>query len=128
MEAQYQLSTGLLECFSTHAIFHFTGQRYDLPEALEFTKVVDLHYRNRKCVVISNRTITKKINPEVYTTYVSKSVVVVAIVSMSDDVREEAVAEQSLYNGAFTFFHSLEDAVRWGETVVKKVSLLAFRR
>lgn len=109
----------MLECFPTYAVFHFTGERYDFEEALEFTTVIDTHYKNRNCVVISSRQILKTVNPEVYSHFRSKSVVAVAIVSNCNEVREQVTQEQSHYTGAFTFFTTLEEAICWAETVVK---------
>jgi hypothetical protein len=121
MEAQYNLSTGVLECYPSYAVFHFTGQQYDMAEAAEFTTVIDTHYKDRQCVVIASRAMTKNINPEVYSKYGSKSVVAIAIVSTSEEVREQAVEEQALYKGAFTFFQDMEHAICWAETVIKPV-------
>tara|TARA_R100000353_G_C6476720_1_gene188005 strand:- start:107 stop:472 length:366 start_codon:yes stop_codon:yes gene_type:complete len=119
MERTYSLSSGILNCFPTYAIFDFTAERYDLKEAKEFGKVIDTHYKGRKCVVISTRKLTKSINPEVYTAVTSKSVIAIAIVSENEAVRKEAVKEQSLCQGAFSYFKTIDEAVNWADTVVK---------
>ena len=46
MEKQYELSTGILECYPLYAVFHFNSDFYDLEEAEELTKIIDSHYRD----------------------------------------------------------------------------------
>ncbi len=116
MEQEYKMSSGLLRCFPFYAIFDFTADSYDIDDAKEFLGVLDGHYKKRKCVVISSRKFTKNINPDVYKSGRSKAAVAIAIVSDNDEVREEAVQEQSLYDGAFSFFQNVQDAVNWATT------------
>ena len=87
MENKYQLSTGILECYPFYAVFHFNSDFYDHKEAEEFTKVIDSHYKGRKCVVVANRKMAKTVNPEVYGKGSSKSVVGIAIVSNNDRLK-----------------------------------------
>ena len=118
MEKQYELSTGILECYPLYAVFHFNSNFYDLEEAEELTKIIDSHYRGRKCVVISNREMAKTVNPIVYEKASSKSVVGIAIVSNNEDVKFEAMEEQGLFKGAFSYFKSIDEAADWAETVI----------
>jgi hypothetical protein len=118
MEKKYQLSTGELECYPFYAIFHFNAAFYDHAEAEELTRVIDSHYKGRKCVVISNREMEKKVNPEVYNSAKSKSVVGIAIVSNNEAVKNEAIEEQGLFEGAFSYFNTIEEASDWANTVV----------
>ncbi|MBG42659.1 MAG: hypothetical protein CL530_01705 [Aequorivita sp.] len=118
MENKYQLSTGILECYPLYAIFHFNASVYDLEEAEEFVGIIDSHYRGRKCVVVSNREMAKRVNPEVYNTAKSKSVVGIAIVSNNNAVKNEAIEEQGLFEGAFSYFQSIEEASDWAKTVI----------
>ncbi|MAZ72195.1 MAG: hypothetical protein CMC70_03515 [Flavobacteriaceae bacterium] len=119
MEKVYSLSSGELKCYGTYAIFDFTGHDYGVKEAEEFLAVLNTHYKNRTCVVISDRKLTKNINPEVYTAARSQAIMGIAIVSEDAGVREEAIIEQSLFDGAFSFFTTMEDAIGWSKTVVK---------
>lgn len=118
MEEKYELKTGILECYPAYAIFYFEGPHYDVAEAKEFVKVLDKHYKGRKCVVISNREMAKKVNPQVYQKAKSKSVVGIAIVSNNDTVKIEAYNEQSLFEGAFSYFETIDEATNWANTVV----------
>jgi|GEM_PF-1294036 len=117
MENKYQLSTGILECYPFYAVFHFNSDFYDHKEAEEFTKVIDSHYKGRKCVVVANREMAKTVNPEVYGNGSSKSVVGIAIVSNNDEVKNEAIEEQGFFNGAFSYFKTIEEAADWAHTV-----------
>ena len=86
MEKQYELSTGILECYPLYAVFHFNSDFYDLEEAEEKAS--------------------------------SKSVVGIAIVSNNEDVKFEAMEEQGLFKGAFSYFKSIDEAADWAETVI----------
>lgn len=118
MENKYELTTGVLECYPQYAIFHFNADFYDLEEAFEFSRVIDSHYGSRKCVIVSTREMAKHVNPEVYSRVKSKCVVGIAIVSSSESVKREAVEEQLHYDGAFSYFRTLEEAIDWSKTVV----------
>lgn len=118
MVKKYELSTGLLECYPFYAIFYFDAAHYDFAEAKELVKTLDTHYKGKKCVVISNREMAKKVNPNVYNSVKSKSVVGIAIVSNNEDVKSEAIEEQGLFEGAFSYFKSIKEATAWAETVV----------
>ncbi|MEM0518083.1 MULTISPECIES: hypothetical protein [Aequorivita] len=118
MEKKYELSTGILECYPFHALFYFKATAFNIAEAKELSKALDTHYRGRKCVVISTREFTKTINPLVYQEVPSKSVVGVAIVSNSENVKNEAIEEQGLFKGSFGYFNCIEEAANWAETVV----------
>ncbi|CAM3311930.1 hypothetical protein [Aequorivita lipolytica] len=118
MERKYELSTGILECYPLYAIFHFNAPFYDRDEAKEFVQTIDTHYKNRKCVVISNREMAKNVNPEVYNSVKSKCVIGIAIVSNSEIVKKEAYNEQGLFEGAFSYFGTIEEAEDWAKTVI----------
>tara|TARA_R110002050_G_scaffold9433_2_gene32777 strand:+ start:1137 stop:1496 length:360 start_codon:yes stop_codon:yes gene_type:complete len=118
MEKKYELSSGLLECYLNYAIFYFNAPQYDFAEAKELVKTIDNHYKGRKCVIISNREMAKNVNPKVYQKAKSKSVVGIAIVSNSETVKSEAYNEQSLFQGAFSYFETIEEAANWANTVV----------
>ncbi len=118
MENKYEISTGTLECYSNYVIFHFNAPVYEREQAKELTQVLDLHYKGRKCVVISNREMAKNVNPEVYKSIKSKTIVGIAIVSNNEAVRSEAYNEQELFRGAFSYFQSIEEAKGWADTVV----------
>ena len=118
MERKYDLSTGVLECYPLYAIFHFNAPFYDHDEAKELVQKLDSHYKDRKCVVISNREMAKNVNPEVYNNVKSKTVVGIAIVSKDEAVKNEAYEEQSLFGGAFSYFETIEEAADWAQTVI----------
>ena len=69
-------------------------------------------------MVVSNREMAKRVNPEVYNTAKSKSVVGIAIVSNNNAVKNEAIEEQGLFEGAFSYFQSIEEASDWAKTVI----------
>jgi uncharacterized protein YlxP (DUF503 family) len=61
----------------------------------------------------------ERVNPEVYNSIKSKSVVGIAIVSNNNAVKNEAIEEQGLFAGAFSYFQSIEEAADWVKTVVR---------
>lgn len=118
MEKIYQLSSGILECYPRYAVFHFNADFYGLDEAQEFSEVIDSHYKRRKCVIISNREMVARINPEVYKRGLSRSVIGIAIVSNNKEVQVQATEEQGLFDGSFSYFRTIDEAANWARTVV----------
>ena len=118
MEEQYEISTGTLQCYSNYVIFNFDAGVYEQAQAKEFIKAVDSHYKGRKCVVLANREMAEKVNPQVYKDIKSKSIVGIAIVSNNELVKSEAYNEQELFKGSFSYFKTLEEASDWANTVV----------
>lgn len=118
MEKKYKISTGTLECYPTYVLFNFDSGVYGQEQAKEFTNVVDSHYKGRKCVVVANREMAKKVNLEVYKDLKSKSIVGIAIVSNNEAVKAEAYKEQELFRGAFSYFQTIQEAAGWAETVI----------
>ena len=70
-----------------------------------------LLYRTEKC--------KKNIDPRTYLEVRSKSVIGVAIISTNEEVKQEAIKEQELYPGVFTYFKNLKEAVSWSSTIIK---------
>lgn len=118
MEKKYEISTGTLECYPTYVLFNFDAEVYEQEQARELTKVVDSHYKGRKCVIVANREMAKNVNPQVYKDLKSKSIVGIAIVSNNEAVRAEAYKEQELFRGAFSYFQTIEEAAGWAKTVI----------
>lgn len=98
MKNKYEISTGTLECYPNYVIFHFYAAIHEQEQAREFTKAVDSHYKGRKCVVVSDREMAEKVNPEVYKDIKSKSIVGISIVSNNDGVKNEAYKGQELFS------------------------------
>lgn len=118
MEEEFKISTGILECYSNYVIFHFNARFYEQKQAKEFINAVDAHYKGRKCVVLANRQMAEKVNPEIYKDVRSKSIVGIAIVSDNEAVKAEAYNEQELFKGSFSYFKTIDEASNWANTVV----------
>ncbi len=119
MERQYTTSAGILECFPNYALFTVHSEIISREAAKEVIKCTYDHYKNRKYVLISNRKKSYQVDSSAYKFINPKKIVGIALVSDDDNVKNDAMEKQLLYNGAFGFFATVEDAIDWAHTVVK---------
>ncbi|RZS99743.1 thymidylate synthase [Aquimarina brevivitae] len=84
--------------------------------AMEITNLLKEHYNGEQFILIANRTSHHAIDLNVYRGKILKNMIGFAIVSSDPLEKERATAEQSLWQGSFTFFTKLEDATSWAES------------
>ncbi|MCT8338862.1 hypothetical protein MG296_02250 [Flavobacteriaceae bacterium TK19130] len=118
-EKKYDTPYGILECYDCYAVFHLTSTDVSVELAEHVLGISNAHYKGRQYVFISEREFASNVDPEAYKYVNPKQMIGHAIVSESEDVRDEAVTEMDLYKGAVSFFSSVEEAANWAQTVVK---------
>ena len=119
MEAQYETPHGPMKCYANCLVFRLEGDGISKSAAKEIMSYAYKHYGKRKFVFISNREFASNIDPNAYTVINPKLMVGLAIVSAEDAVRQEAFNEQELFEGAFSYFKTIEEAIDWANRVVK---------
>jgi len=120
MKTSYTTPHGEMECFENYLIFRLSSNGITGKSAKEIMKYAYDHYDGKKFVFISSREFASNIEPKAYRAINPKYMVGLAIVSEIDAVKEEAVKEQQLFEGSFSFFKTEEEAANWADTVVKK--------
>ncbi|AXT62487.1 hypothetical protein D1816_19675 [Aquimarina sp. AD10] len=112
-----QLSYCHLTFKESHAILvMYEGSAITIENAKEITALLDEFYQGRKFVFITHRKYGHDIDLDVYKGKILKNMIGFAIVSNNPDEVERAVKEQSLWNEAFTFFTTLEEAENWASS------------
>ncbi|WP_432412722.1 thymidylate synthase [Rasiella sp. SM2506] len=119
MKATYQTPHGPMDCFKNCLIFKLVGTGISAIAAKEIMQYAYDHYGNNKFVFISNREFASNIDPKAYDAINPKLMVGLAIVSQEEAVKQEAIQEQQLYLGSFSYFKTVEEAKDWATTVVK---------
>ena len=119
MEALYKTPHGPMECYANYLVFRLEGDGISGKAAKEILAYAYDHYGTRKFVFIANREFASTIDPKAYTAINPDKMVGLAIVSAEDTVRQEAIQEQELFEGAFSYFKTVEEAIDWANTVVQ---------
>ncbi|MGJ8666972.1 MAG: thymidylate synthase [Patiriisocius sp.] len=108
-----------IECYDSYLVFTLKSKEITTDLAKEILGFADNHYKKRPYVFISNRAFSSNVDPNVYKEINTKVLVGIAIVSEDQEVRKETMREQQLFEGSFSFFKTVEDAIDWAKTVVK---------
>ncbi len=109
---------GILDFHKKFVVFNLTCDLLDKEIAKELLEITDAFYGQKQYVFISYRSFLTNIDPEAYSVINPKKLVGVAIVSDLEIVKHLSISEQRSYNGSFSFFQTIEDAMIWAETVV----------
>ena len=120
MEATYNTTHGIMECYKNCLVFHLTDDGITAESAKKIMGYAYTHYEKRPFVFISNRKFASNIHPEAYDAINPKLIIGLAIVSEDEAVKEEATNEMDLFEGSFSFFATLEAAIGWADTVVRE--------
>ncbi|GEQ85473.1 hypothetical protein ULMS_09810 [Patiriisocius marinistellae] len=115
----YKMDHGIMECFDVYLVYTLQGSEISAKIASEILRCADTHYQNKPYVFISNRAFSSDVDPKAYKEVNPKTMVGLAIVSEDASVKQEAVSEQHLYEGAFSFFKTVEQAIGWARTVIR---------
>lgn len=104
--------------FETHfAVLEMKEDRsVDIETAELITEALERYYKVEPFVLITYRKFHQPIDLNVYKGRILKNMIGFAIVSDNPEERRRAVAEQALWNNAFTFFTDLEEAKSWAES------------
>ncbi|MDC7994574.1 hypothetical protein [Altibacter sp. HG106] len=116
----YTTPFGTMQCFENYLVFHLEAENISRNEAKEIVSIAEGHFQKRKFVFISNRTLPSVISEEAYKEINLKYMVGIAIVSKNENTRTSAMTEQSWFDGSFSYFATVEEAVDWANTVVKQ--------
>lgn len=122
MEKLYETPHGSMECHDNYLIFRLSSNGITGKSAKEIMAYAYRHYGKRKFVFISNRPFASPIETTAYKAVNPKFMVGLAIVSEDEGVREEAMREQELFKGSFSYFKTINEAEGWANTVVRKLS------
>ena len=120
MKTSYQTPHGPMDCYKNCVVFKLTSEVVDAKAAMEIMQCAYDHYGNNPFVFISNRAFVSNIDPKAYDAVNAKQVIGLAIVSAEDAVKQEAMNEQQLYEGSFSYFKTVEEAKDWAKTVVRE--------
>lgn len=115
----YKTDYGTMECYHNYLVFNLTSVVITSVIAKEILVFANNYYGQKPYVFISNRAFSSDIDPKAYESIDHEVMVGIAIVSEMIAVKNDAVQEQLLYKGAFSFFKTVEQAVGWAKTVVK---------
>ncbi len=109
---------GSLRYFDTYVIGMLNDNvEVNTAVAKEILSDIDTFYQDRSVVYISNRQFHRSVDPSVYKLVDPKMIKGIAIVGYSDSDKLQAMEEQSLYAGRFTYFLKLDDAISWAESL-----------
>lgn len=84
--------------------------------AQELLKSIYSHYGNQKFIYISHRKLKYIVDLESYKFVKNDQMIGIAVVSEVYDPEKDLLKEQELFDGAFAFFKSLDQAISWAET------------
>lgn len=118
LEQVYDTPHGKMECFPNCLVFELNDDGISESSAKTIMSYAYKHYGKRKFVFISNRKFASNIDPKAYNAINPNLMVGLAIVSEAEEVKEEAKNEQHLFEGAFSYFRSVDQAKNWASTVV----------
>jgi len=121
MKKNYNTPHGLMECYENYLVFYLSSSGISGNAAKEILAFASDHYEKRPYVFISNRALPSDIDPAAYKAINSKIMVGLAIVSESEAVRNEAMVEMDMYDGSFSYFKTVDEAVEWAKTVIKEI-------
>lgn len=121
MEAAYDTTHGIMKCYENCLVFRLTDNGISEASAKKIMSFAYKHYDRRPFVFISNREFASNIDPKAYRAIDPKKMVGLAIVSESEEVKQEATNEMDLFNGSFSYFTTVDEARKWADTVVKKI-------
>lgn len=110
-----------MECYENYLVFFASGTAISVDAAKEILALASDYYRERPYVFIANRTLPSDIDPAAYKAINFKLMVGLAIVLENEEVRDEAMVEMDMYNGSFSYFKTVDEAIEWAKTVIKEI-------
>lgn len=114
---RFDYAFGSMHCFKNYVISQLnldTAVTNDV--ALRMITDVNNYYKKGKIVFISNREFGHFVDPKVYKLVNSSTIIGIAIVGKSQEQKNQAATEQSLYNGSFGYFNHIDSAVEWAKS------------
>jgi hypothetical protein len=114
---KFEYQFGEVLCFDNYVIGNLSGSNI-VNTSIAETIINDInnYYGNRKIVYISNRMFAHNVDPQVYKLVNPDKMIGIAIVGHGATMRDQAIIEQGLYAGSFSFFESMESAVSWAQS------------
>ncbi len=115
LEKEYPF--GCLQYFDTYVIDKLkSGLVITTDIATQILTDLNQHYKAAPIIYISHRLFTNAIDPSVYSLVDPNLIRGIAVVGQNDEIKTQALSEQSLYDGRFTFFPDLNHAVSWARS------------
>ncbi|TPN87290.1 hypothetical protein [Aquimarina algicola] len=117
MMKEIQLPSYYIKFKASHAILVMKeGSTVTMEISEEITSMMEDFYKGKNFILISHRRFPHDIDLNVYKGRILKNMIGYAIVSDNPEEMERAMVEQSLWNEAFTFFKTLEEAENWASS------------
>ncbi len=120
MKKTYNTPHGLMECYENYLVFYLASNGITGKASKEILSFAAEHYGNRPYVFIASRDFPSPISPDAYKAINPKNMIGLAIVSENLAVKQEAYNEQELFNGSFSYFKTVAEAMDWAKTVIKE--------
>jgi len=114
---KFDYSFGSMTCYE-HYVIGLLDSSVIVNNEIAMRMLTDInnYYGKEKIVFISNREFGHDVDAKVYQLVNAKTMVGIAIVGTTLEQKMQAVSEQSLYSGSFSFFNNIESAIAWANS------------
>ncbi|MFL1895986.1 hypothetical protein ACJRPK_09810 [Aquimarina sp. 2-A2] len=121
MGAKIEYSFGSLEFFENYLVYHMNDvKRFTVENSKQLLADIAKHYGRKKYVFISQRNYEIDVEEGAYRLVDPKRMLGFAFVSNNKQTLEEAKKEQGWFDNSYGYFSSVDEAIAWAETIVKK--------
>ena len=121
MSAKIEYSFGSLEFFENYLVYHMNDvKRFTVENSKQLLADIAKHYGRKKYVFISQRNYEIDVEEGAYRLVDPKRMLGFAFVSNNKQTLEEAKKEQGWFDNSYGYFSSVDEAIAWAETIVKK--------
>ncbi|WP_378187058.1 hypothetical protein ACE939_01755 [Aquimarina sp. W85] len=121
MDVKIDYSFGSLEFFDNYLIYRMKDvKRFTLKDSKKLLGDITKHYGRKKYVFISQRDYQIDIEKEAYKLVNTKRMLGCAFVSTNKNTLEDAKKEQQWFDNSYGYFSSINEAIAWAETIIKK--------
>ncbi len=114
-EIQLPYCTLQFEDFYAILVMH-QGSAITIETASEITDCLEAFYNGKNFIFITHRKFPHDIDLNVYKGKILKNMIGLAIVSENVEEVKRAMQEQPLWNEAFTFFKTIQEAENWARS------------
>lgn len=117
VEEKLEFPFGIAYC-NQHYVYFERAQGFNLSanDAKILLDDIYVHFGKRKFVFISHRKSATTIDLNSYKHINQRQIMGIAIVSDDQNLEMELLKEQSLFEGPFALFKTLEQAIAWADT------------
>lgn len=121
MGAKIDYTFGSLEFFDSYVVYRMKDvKRFTVNNGKQLLDDVAKHYGRKKYVFISQRDYEIDVEEGAYRIVDFKRMLGCAFVSKNNKTLEDAKKEQGWFDNAYGYFSSVNEAIAWAETIIKK--------